>query len=92
MKTIKKVEIQPVFVEFIPETLELEFGKVYVSEEYEVAVHLCLCGCGNQSVTSLKKGEWTLTGDKSVISLQPSILNRFCQAHYILTKNIANFV
>jgi len=90
MKTIKKVEIQPVFVEFIPEALE--FGKVYISEEYEIAVHLCLCGCGNQSVTLLKKGEWTLTVNNSKVTLKPSILNRICGAHYILTNNIANFV
>ena len=32
MKTLKKVPIEPIFVEFIPEKLEI--GKLYISEKY----------------------------------------------------------
>ena len=48
MKTIKQVEMEPVFVHFIPE--KLEEGKVYISEEFEVSCHSCLCGCGEKTV------------------------------------------
>lgn len=93
MKTLKKVEITPVFVEFIPEILEE--GKVYVSEKYRVSVHSCLCGCGERTVLPLKIYGWNLikeTNDK--ISFTPSIGNyQFpCRSHYIITKNVANFV
>ena len=41
MKTLKKVEIEPVFVEFVPDVLEE--NKIYISEEYKCAIHNCLC-------------------------------------------------
>lgn len=92
MKTLKKVEIQPVYVYYMPEVLEE--NKVYISEEFGVAIHNCLCGCKEKTVTPLGKNEWTLTKHTDEkISLSPSILNRFpCKSHYILTKNVANFV
>jgi len=92
MKTLKKVEIKPVFVEFIPE--KMEQGILYISKEYKCANHLCLCGCGNQTVTPLHDKGWTLIEDGNKVSLTPSIGNyQFdCQSHYIITNNIANFV
>ena len=93
MKTIKKIEITPVFVEFIPETLIQ--NEVYVSKEYEVSVHLCLCGCGNKSVTPFgKPSAWEFIDNNGKISLVPSILNTNCpnNYHYILTNNVANVV
>lgn len=92
MKTIRKVEIIPIFVEFIP--FELEDGKLYISEEYGVAIHLCLCGCQEKTVTPLQHGEWTLIKDGEKISLTPSIANYQmpCKSHYVITKNVANFV
>ncbi len=92
MKTIRKVEITPVFVEVIPENLEQD--KVYISKEYKTAVHLCLCGCGNKSVTpfSVKSNGWNLIEKDGKISFTPSILNTNCpnQYHYIITNNVAN--
>lgn len=93
MKTIMKVEIEPVFVEFIPK--ELEERKVYISEEYEVSVHNCLCGCGNKTVLPFGKDGWKLIKESNgEISFTPSVGNfQFpCKSHYIITKNIANFV
>lgn len=92
MKTIKQVIVQPVFLIFIPQ--DLEEGKIYISKEYEVAVHSCLCGCKNKTVTPLGKGQWILTEKNNKISLSPSIGNfQFpCKSHYIITNNIANFV
>jgi hypothetical protein len=44
MKTLRKVEITPVFVEFIHDTLMQDV--IYISKEFQTATHLCLCGCG----------------------------------------------
>jgi hypothetical protein len=92
MKTIKKVEVTPIWVELIPENIEE--GKLYISIEYKTAIHKCLCGCGNLSVTPLSRGQWFLTDIENKVTLTPSILNTNCpnRSHYILTKNIANFV
>lgn len=93
---MQKVSIIPKFVEFIPEKSQMIEKEIYISEEYHTAVHLCLCGCKNQSVTRIKETEWTIwiTNSKDVISMTPSILNNNCpnKSHYIITNNIANFV
>lgn len=93
MRTLKKVEIEPVYVVFIPENLEP--NKLYISEEYATAVHACLCGCGLATVTPLGHDQWTLSkGTDGRVSLSPSVGNyQFpCRSHYIITKNVANFV
>lgn len=94
MKTINKVEITPEFVEFIPEKLKPNI--FYISEKYKVAIHLCLCGCGEKTVTPLGGGkDWDLIKETNgKISLIGSIgnYNFPCKSHYIITKNIANFV
>ena len=92
MKTIKKVDIKPVFVEFIPEIMEANV--LYVSDKFGVANHLCLCGCQTQTVTPLGENEWNYTVDKDgKITMSPSILNnQTCDSHYIIRKNVANFV
>ena len=90
MKTLRKVEIVPLFVEFVPDTLKQDL--IYISEKYRVSVHLCLCGCGNLAVLPLNR--WVLTKNKGKILFTPSILNTNCpnKYHYIITDNIANVV
>lgn len=90
MKTLKKIEIVPVFVEFIPETLKQDL--VYISKEYKTSVHLCLCGCGNLSVTPLDENGWSLIEKDNKVSFTPSILNNNCpnKYHYIIANNVAN--
>lgn len=69
-----KVEsIKPLIVEFMPK--ELEEGILYYSPKFSLAIHLCACGCGEKTVTPIKKGEWSLEiiGDK--VTLNPSIGN-----------------
>jgi hypothetical protein len=105
MKTIKKETITTKFVELMPE--EMEPNVLYISKRFCIAKHLCLCGCGNQSVTTLdeliteadkavtempKGYGWVLTEKRGKVSLTPSILNLPCKAHYIITNNVANFV
>lgn len=93
MKTLMKVPIEPVYVEFMPTVLE--DGKLYISEKYNVAIHLCLCGCKEKTVTPLHPIDgWVLTKQGDKVTLTPSIGNYQmpCKSHYIITKNVANFV
>ncbi len=92
MKTIRTVEIIPVYLDCIP--MELEECKIYISKEYGVAIHNCLCGCRTRTVTPLGTKEWTLIENNDKISLSPSISNYQipCKSHYIITNNKANFV
>lgn len=96
MKTLKKVSIEPVYVEFIPDILEE--GKFYISEKYKCAAHNCLCGCGMKTITPMMgqpPHDWKIVNEsEGVISLIGSVGNfKFpCKSHYIITKNVANFV
>jgi hypothetical protein len=106
MKTLKQVEVEPVFFdEALPSNTDIEFGKLYISRRFMCLNHKCLCGCGQDTSIPLKSinGDttngwklhgWDLTTDASGrVSLSPSLLHRFeCQSHYIITKNKANFV
>lgn len=83
-------ELKPVFCHVIP--AEIEPGKIYISEEYgKTAIHLCACGCNEQTVTPLAPGEWTLTKHEDKITLRPSIGNLKWEnpyhAHYYITDN-----
>lgn len=94
MKTIKKVQIEPVFVELIP--YDIERNKIYISEYYGTAIHICLCGCDEKVVMPLGGGKWwELIKEKDgTVSFIGSVGNfQFaCKSHYIITKNVANFV
>lgn len=92
MKTINQVTIKKVeFVELMPEIEEQ--GVIYISEKYQCSRHLCLCGCGLDTIMRLGKGHWNYTIKNNKISFTPSILQRWeCKSHYIITDNVANFV
>lgn len=93
MKTLKKVPLQLVEVEFIPGYNEMEFGNLYYSKEYQVTNHLCACGCGEQVPLPVSEGGWTLIVENNKPTITPSILQRFeCRTHYIVTNGIANIV
>jgi len=81
--------LQPVYCEEIPKDLEL--GKLYISKRYDVAVHLCACGCGGKAVTPIKPGEWALSESSDKVTLRPSIGNWSGEnpyhAHYYITDN-----
>ena len=93
MRTIARVECRPEFVEtVIPE--EMLQGVIYISDEYKCSRHLCLCGCGEDTIMPLGPNGWnyTMKGDK--VSFTPSVGNFqfYCKSHYIITDNVANFV
>lgn len=101
MKTIKKVQIEPIYVKFMPPFKEMKEEKIYISEDFGVTIHRCLCGCGNKTVLPIDciiGGEdygWKLIKEKDgKISFTPSVGNSQlpCKSHYIITKNVANFV
>lgn len=69
-------------VDEVPRPLEPD--TLYVSMSYEVAIHLCACGCGDESVTPFDSGGWALTFVSELPTLNPSILNRRCRAHYFI--------
>lgn len=80
-------QITPVFVEFIPETIEE--GKLYISDVYQTAIHKCCCGCGEEVVTPLSPVDWQLKKNMNRVSLRPSIgnWNYRCKSHYFITNN-----
>jgi hypothetical protein len=96
MKTIKKVTITPQYVDTIPDFGTMEQDVLYISLQHKTALHLCLCGCGQETVTPLNETHgWLLINNAdNKISLTPSIGNyQFeCKSHYIITNNVANFV
>jgi hypothetical protein len=77
LTTIKLARVQ-----YIPKYPEP--GILYVSEEFEAAVHLCACGCGAKVSTPLGPTEWSLTETTTGPSLYPSVGNwQFpCRSHY----------
>ncbi len=80
-------QVQPKFVEFIPE--QLEVGVLYISRRYSTASHLCCCGCGLEVVTPLNSAKWRLTERAGSASLAPSVGNWSfpCKSHYWITGN-----
>lgn len=83
MKT-KSLEIQ--HVTYIPEQLSPEI--LYISKEYNVAGHLCACGCGNKVIVPLGPTEWTFSERAGCPTLRPSIGNWQlpCRSHYFITN------
>ena len=64
-------------------------GTLYVSMRFGVAIHLCACGCRNQTVTPIAPNEYKLIFDGDTITLHPSIGNwKFpCESHYLICND-----
>lgn len=75
------------FVQYMPE--QIEAGVIYIAMKYRVAIHLCVCGCGNKVVTPFSPTDWELRFNGDTVSLSPSIgnWNFDCQSHYWIIKN-----
>lgn len=73
-------------VHYMPEVLEP--GVLYVSEEFDVAIHLCACSCGNKIVTPLGMGGWSFEMQGEEPTLRPSIGSWQipCRSHYWITR------
>lgn len=78
--------VTPQQVELAPKPLIP--GVLYISDKYQVAVHLCCCGCGEKVVTPLSPAEWQLQLRGGLATLQPSIGNATpCRSHYWIRQN-----
>ncbi len=79
------------FVQYMPE--QPEEGVIYISMKYRLAVHKCVCGCGNKVITPFSPTDWELRFYGDSISLKPSIgnWNFDCQSHYWIVKNQIRF-
>lgn len=82
-------EITPVYCESVPD--DLEEGRIYISDRFKMAIHLCACGCKHQTATPIREDGWTLTDNAGIITLRPSIGNfkgeNPYHAHYFITNN-----
>ena len=83
---MKTKTLQHRFVENIPD--EIEQGILYISLSYCIAIHKCVCGCGNEVSTPISPAGWEMTFDGESVSLSPSIGNwsYACRSHYFIVK------
>lgn len=65
----------------------LEPGVLYLAAEFDIAAHLCACGCGTKVTTPLGPTEWQVNETKSGPSVWPSIGNWQlpCRSHYVIS-------
>ena len=84
-------ELVPVWVETISKPLE--HGTLYISEKYGTAIHLCACGCGNETVMPFQPfwpEGWSYGNNDGFVTFAPSVGNMgFCpnKAHYFIERN-----
>jgi hypothetical protein len=71
-------------VERLPK--QLQSGIIYHSEEFEVAVLLCACGCGHR-VTLLVPDSHQVTSEGELATVHPSIsvCDASCKSHYVIS-------
>lgn len=84
---MKLQSLQHEFVDEIPERPVP--GILYVSVQFNTAIHTC-CSCGeHEVVTPLSPADWSFTYDGAAVSLSPSIGNWSfpCQSHYWIRRN-----
>jgi hypothetical protein len=71
-------------VQYVPKLLES--GILYVADEFDIAVHLCACGCGSKITTPLGPAEWKVIENNGLPTLSPSVGNWQlpCRSHYLI--------
>lgn len=69
----------------------LEPGKLYISEEYALALHLCAVCNGSKVVMPINRDDnsgWDMhRNDDGTITFSPSILQGGCNHHYFIENN-----
>jgi hypothetical protein len=82
-----QMDLKIEFHEFIPERLEEK--TLYVSEKYETAIHLCICGCKNEVTTPFGRNGWQYHRESDIVTLSPSIgsFQLPCKSHYFIQRN-----
>ncbi|MEZ0122107.1 MAG: DUF6527 family protein [Candidatus Reddybacter sp.] len=81
--------LKPVYTQYIPFADSVEEGELYISLEFQTAVHKCCCGCGEEVVTPFNSAQWQVFDKSGKVSLYPSIGNWSypCQSHYFIKDN-----
>lgn len=81
--------LKPVYVQYVPPADSIKQGELYISQEFQTAVHKCYCGCGEEVVTPLNPAQWRFSEKDGKVSLYPSIGNWSyqCQSHYFIKDN-----
>lgn len=81
--------LKPVYVQYIPPADSMKDGEIYISREFQTAVHKCCCGCGEEVVTPFNPAQWQISDKNGKVSLYPSIGNWSypCQSHYYIKNN-----
>ena len=78
------------FVEYMPDPTEYEWGVLYVSMLFGLAICQCPCGCGEPCVCPLKPNDpngWDFFERNGKVTLSPSILQDVCNAHFFIRDN-----
>jgi hypothetical protein len=82
--------LRPVFVDEDYRDIPEE-GLLYVDPRY--ISHRCPCGCGRTLLLPITgPNGWTLTREGDLVTMNPSILNHPCGAHYFIRRNEIVFV
>ena len=73
-------------VQYMPAVLEPRV--LYVSDEFDIAMHLCACGCGSKVKTPLGPTEWSIEETPEGPTVRPSIgnLQQPCKSHYLIHR------
>lgn len=81
--------LKPVYVQYIPPADIIKEGELYISLEFQTAVHKCCCGCGMEVVTPFNPAQWRLLDKDGKVSIYPSIGNWSypCKSHYFIENN-----
>ena len=81
--------LKPIYVQYIPSADSVKEGELYISLEFQTAIHKCCCGCGEEVVTPFNPAQWRVSEKNGKVSLFPSIGNWSypCQSHYFVRDN-----
>ena len=73
-------------VQYMPAVLEPRI--LYVAEEFDIAMHLCPCGCGSKVKTPMGPTEWSIEETPEGPTVFPSIGNwqQACKSHYFIRR------
>lgn len=85
---MRQNKLIPVYVETMPQVKE--HGILYISKKFELAIHLCACGCGGETVMPFDGFQsWELSGTPERVTFRPSVGNQHwpCGSHYYITEN-----
>jgi hypothetical protein len=80
------------FVDEVPETPEA--GVWYISLRFNTSLHLCACGCDNETWIPIRPDKHHLTFDGETVTLHGSVGNwRFpCRSHYWIRNDRIDWI